>query len=90
MTNAPLKLKEAGPTHHDLKGDSKMVDFLTALYVKAVNSLSAKLKNEEGQGLVEYALILVLIAIVVIAIMKVMGRTTPNVFSEVGSHLEAR
>ena len=67
-----------------------MVDFLTELYVKAVNSLSAKLKNEEGQGLVEYALILVLIAIVVIAIMKVMGRTTSNVFSEVTSNLQAR
>ncbi|RII27973.1 MAG: hypothetical protein CXR31_06165 [Geobacter sp.] len=47
----------------------------------------SKFNNEKGQTLVEYALILVLIAIVVIVIMKVLGRTTSNVFSTATSAL---
>lgn len=38
--------------------------------------------REEGQGLVEYALILVLVAVVVIVILSVLGPTVGNVFSE--------
>ena len=41
------------------------------------------LPNEEGQGLVEYALILVLIAIVVIAILVLVGPVVGNVFSQI-------
>jgi pilus assembly protein Flp/PilA len=37
--------------------------------------------QEEGQGLVEYALILVLVAIVVIAILTLLGPQIGNVFS---------
>ena len=39
--------------------------------------------GKEGQGLVEYALILVLVAVVVIAILLMLGPTVGNVFSEV-------
>jgi pilus assembly protein Flp/PilA len=39
--------------------------------------------REEGQGLVEYALILVLVAIVVIAILLQLGPVVGNVFSNV-------
>ena len=39
------------------------------------------LKREDGQGLVEYALILVLVAIVVIAILALLGPQIGNVFS---------
>jgi len=39
--------------------------------------------HEEGQGLVEYALILVLIAIVVIAVLVLLGPVIGNVFSEI-------
>ena len=45
------------------------------------------LPREEGQGLVEYALILVLVAIVVIAILLVLGPAIGNVFSEIVSQL---
>ena len=38
---------------------------------------------EKGQGLAEYALILVLVAIVVIAILLLLGPTVGNVFSEI-------
>jgi pilus assembly protein Flp/PilA len=41
------------------------------------------LPHEEGQGLVEYALILVLIAIVVIAVLVLLGPVIGNVFSEI-------
>ena len=41
------------------------------------------LPREEGQGLVEYALILVLVAVVVIAIMLLLGPVIGNVFSNI-------
>ena len=43
--------------------------------------------REEGQGLVEYALILVLIAIVVIVILTVLGTQVSSVFSRISSGL---
>jgi pilus assembly protein Flp/PilA len=43
--------------------------------------------KEKGQGLVEYALILVLVAIVVIAALIVLGPMIGNVFSKVNSSL---
>jgi pilus assembly protein Flp/PilA len=43
--------------------------------------------DEDGQGMVEYALILVLIAIVVIVILQVVGKQVNNVFSNVSNGL---
>ena len=43
--------------------------------------------REDGQGLVEYALILVLIAIVVIGILTLLGGKVSQVFSEINSGL---
>lgn len=43
--------------------------------------------EEEGQGLVEYALILVLVAIVVIAILAIVGPQIGNIFSKVTNGL---
>lgn len=47
------------------------------------------LQREEGQGLVEYALILVLIAIVVIGILTLLGPQVGNVFSRLTFELAA-
>ena len=44
-----------------------------------------ELHNEKGQGLVEYALILVLVAMVVIAVLLLLGPVIGNAFS----HIEA-
>ena len=44
-------------------------------------------KREEGQGLVEYALLLVLVAIVVIGILGLMGGQIRDTFSEIIGHL---
>ena len=41
------------------------------------------MRSERGQGMVEYALILVLIAVVVIAILMVLGNQVQNVFCNV-------
>ncbi len=44
--------------------------------------------KEKGQGLVEYALIIVLIAIVVIVAMNFLGPTIANVFNAIGNTLQ--
>jgi len=44
-------------------------------------------KQEKGQGLVEYALILVLVAIVVIAALMILGPIIGNTFSTVNNSL---
>ena len=41
------------------------------------------LGSERGQGLVEYALILVLVAVVVIAVLSLLGPAIGNVFSQI-------
>jgi pilus assembly protein Flp/PilA len=43
--------------------------------------------DDEGQGLVEYAFILVLIAVVVVVILAVVGHQTQNEFSNVSHGL---
>lgn len=47
------------------------------------------LPREEGQGLVEYALILVLVAIVVIAMLLLLGPQIANIFSRITSGMTA-
>ncbi len=42
---------------------------------------------EVGQGLVEYALILVLVAIVVIVILSLLGPAIGNVFSQIFNNI---
>src|SRR6266851_1914926 len=56
-------------------GESQMLN----LYMK-IRSLTTR---QEGQGMVEYALILVLVSIVVIVILLTMGNQIKNVFSNV-------
>jgi pilus assembly protein Flp/PilA len=40
-------------------------------------------RHEQGQGLVEYALIFVMVAIIVVVILAVMGPAIGHVFSQV-------
>ncbi len=42
-------------------------------------------RREEGQTLVEYALILVLIAVVVLVVVATLGNTIKGIFSNVAS-----
>lgn len=43
--------------------------------------------QEKGQGLVEYAIIIALIAIVVIAVFGTLGKKTNNTFNSMGASL---
>lgn len=47
-------------------------------------------EREEGQGLVEYSLILVLISIVSIALMQALGASIGTVFTDVTTALGLR
>jgi pilus assembly protein Flp/PilA len=51
--------------------------------------LGSLLRRQTGQGMVEYALILVLVSIVVIVILLTMGNQINNVFSNVVAALGA-
>lgn len=46
------------------------------------------LPREEGQGLVEYALILVLVAVVVIVILTILGPQIGEIFSSIVAGLD--
>lgn len=48
-----------------------------------------RLRAQRGQGMVEYALILVLVSIVVIILLLTMGNQIQNVFSNVVTALSA-
>jgi pilus assembly protein Flp/PilA len=41
------------------------------------------IRSERGQGMVEYALILVMIAVVVIAVLIILGNQVANVFCNI-------
>ena len=59
----------------------------------AVNAITGRYpttalqSDEDGQGLVEYAIILALVAIVVIAVMRILGPKIGNTFSTINSSL---
>jgi pilus assembly protein Flp/PilA len=57
------------------------------LFLRATEFARTRLTREDGQGMVEYALILVLIAIVVIVILQVVGKQVNNVFSNISNGL---
>ena len=59
---------------------------MTNLYVQLVNRL-AILKSKKGQTLVEYGLILALVAIVVIAILTLMGNQLQTIFGKITATL---
>jgi len=61
---------------------------LVALLRSAVSG-NERRDDERGQGLVEYGLIVVLIAIVVIVVVGVVGHQVNNVFSNVSNGLSA-
>ena len=48
----------------------------------------SKSKHEKGQGLVEYAIIVALVAVVVIGVMRIVGPKIGNTFSTVNTALD--
>ena len=55
---------------------------MTSIYLKVMELIS---RDEEGQGLAEYALILALIAIVAIIALIFLGGQVSKILSTVGS-----
>jgi pilus assembly protein Flp/PilA len=53
------------------------------MYVRLMNLF----KSEEGQGLVEYALIIVLVAIAVVGALSLLGGTVNNTFTNIQGQL---
>ena len=59
---------------------------LSYLYLY-LRSLLAPVRDERGADLAEYALLLALIAIIVIAALMILGPTIANVFNLISAHL---
>jgi len=57
-------------------------------YLREMGVKSQKIfRNEKGQGLVEYALILVLIAIAVVTALTAVGQKTSSVYTNINTNL---
>jgi pilus assembly protein Flp/PilA len=65
-----------------------MNETMLKLYIKMQN-LKSSLMQEEGQDLVEYALVVALIALAATAGMKTLASDINNAFSGIGSTLNA-
>jgi pilus assembly protein Flp/PilA len=62
---------------------------LNAEILRAYAALRDRLEREEGQALVEYALILALIAIVSIVVLQLLGVNVSRIFNKVNTALSA-
>ena len=60
-----------------------MVDMIRSLPTRAYLALTSVRDREEGQALVEYALILFLVSVVSIAILTTLGGKVSSVFNEI-------
>ena len=58
-----------------------MLSFLIDLQSRMIDSL----RSEEGQGLTEYALILVLVSVVAVVALKLLGTNITSVLNEAAS-----
>lgn len=58
-----------------------MLEWFDRAYLRLI------MRDEEGQGMVEYALIIALVAIVVIAALVVLGPKISNIFNAAGNQL---
>jgi pilus assembly protein Flp/PilA len=60
---------------------------MSELLLKLNNLWNRAMEREEGQGLVEYALILVLVSIIAITALTAIGTNVTNVLQTVANHL---
>lgn len=60
---------------------------MNKLMINALVNVQNLLKNEEGQDLVEYGLVVALIAFGAVAAMKALGTEISTVFSDISSTL---
>jgi pilus assembly protein Flp/PilA len=60
-----------------------MVDMLRSLPTRAYLTLVSARDREDGQAMVEYALLIFLIAVVSIAVLTLLGRRVSSLFNEI-------
>jgi len=66
-----------------------MIWSIMPYYLNALEAIRKPFRREEGQGLVEYALILVLVALVVIAALLLLGNRLTGVFENINDQLSS-
>jgi pilus assembly protein Flp/PilA len=64
-----------------------MLDSMSLKLLVAYGDLRDRLTREEGQALVEYALIISLIAVVAIAALQLTGKSITGIFNNISSEL---
>jgi pilus assembly protein Flp/PilA len=52
-----------------------------------IRTITSFLRDEDGQGLVEYALIIALVAVVAIAALQLLGSKASNTLNNAGNSL---
>ncbi len=57
-------------------------------YWKAGEWIKGVFRNEEGQGMVEYGLILALIAVVVIGVLTLLGEEVAEIFDSITGEIQ--
>ena len=55
--------------------------------MKLVNAVKSFARNEEGQDLLEYALLVALIALVAVAAVTAAGKTVSSIFQNIATAL---
>ena len=65
-----------------------MVEFMVTQQLRLREMVSSLLHREEGQDMVEYALLAALISIVAIAIIVLIGPTLKNLFQDIVNGLK--
>jgi pilus assembly protein Flp/PilA len=60
---------------------------LRSIPVRAYLAYSSMRDREDGQAMVEYALILFLVSIVSIAVLSTLGKSVSSIFSEINQDL---
>jgi pilus assembly protein Flp/PilA len=60
---------------------------MSELILKLTNLYNRAMEREEGQGMVEYALILVLVSIIAIGALTAIGANVSAVLQTVANHL---
>lgn len=58
------------------------------MFKNIINKITALFKNEEGQGMIEYIIIVVLIAIAAIVVFRLIGKRVGKKGSTIASAIE--
>ena len=65
-----------------------MADAITSVVVRAQNAFADLREREEGQGLVEYVVLIALIALTLFVAILFFSGKLGDIFSEIGNTLE--